>query len=439
MRRRKAPAEPDDRAPRILHLSESDTQGGANRAAVRLHRALLAAGMESVYAAGRRHLDADDIVPAGPGAFAARVFEYANAATAKPFRRRDRRGFVTPSVFTYGRLKRHLIESADIVCLHWIAGAFLKAGRLGILRHKPVVWRLSDLWPFTGGCHYPGDCRGYERRCGGCPQLGSRIEWDITRHGWRSRARGYRDLDLTVVAPSRWIAHCAGASSLFANRPIEVIPTGVDTDLFRPRDRSAARAELGLPAERDLILFGALGATDDPRKGFAQLAAALRQLAGTPAAKNAALVVFGSGEGAHDPSAEGGLPTTMLGRIDEPRRLAALYAAADVLVCPSLEDNLPNVALEALAAGTPVAAFAIGGMPDIVDDRICGRLARAVDPAALAEAVGWLLDAKRTGADLGKAAREKAISRFDLKHCAQRYRDLFTRIMAARRSAAARL
>ena len=415
---------------RVLHLSQSDSEGGANRAALRLHRALLAQGVQSVFAAGRRHLEAPDIVSAGSGLRTADLAAFANALPARLFRRAGAApGLVSPVVAGYGRIDPALIAEAGVVCLHWIAGAFLTPRRLRALAGKRLVWRLSDLWPFTGGCHYPGDCRRYEQTCGRCPQLASRRDGDITRHGWTARARGDPSLDLTVVAPSRWIADCARSSSLFRDRPIEVIPTGVDTRLYRPRDRRAARAALGLPANRSLILFGALNATDDPRKGHAQLTAALAHFARSPEAENATLVVFGNRD-VTDRPAEHSLPTMALGRIDDEERLATLYAAADVFVAPFLEDNLPNVALEALAAGTPIAAFDIGGIPDIVEDRVCGRLVPARDTTALADAIGWILRAQRDGDRLRHAARAKAEAVFHLDDYARRYRNLFARILA---------
>ncbi|WP_170294742.1 glycosyltransferase [Roseospira navarrensis] len=415
--------------PRVLHLAQSDSEGGANRAALRLHRALLAAGMDSRFAAGRRRLDAPDIVAAGPSLRRTDLAAYANAATVKPFRGRGGApGLITPAALGYGRLGPDLLDAADVVCLHWIAGAFLAPRQLRALRGKPLVWRLSDLWPFTGGCHYPGDCHGYERACGACPMLGSRWAWDITRHGWRTRARAYRALDITVAAPSRWIAACARASSLFRDRRIEVIPTGIDLSRYRPRDRREARAALGLPPDRDLILFGALASTDDPRKGCAELMAALDRFADRPEAASATLVVFGNRPGAPVPGGDR-LPLIALGHISDEDRLATLYAAADVLVAPFLEDNLPNVALEALAAGTPVAAFDIGGMPDIVDDGVCGRLVPARDAEALAGAIAWILDAGRRGDAVRRAARAKAEQRFDIAACAHQYRALFSQVV----------
>src|SRR5262249_18957509 len=142
------------------------------------------------------------------------------------FRSRKSHPLFSSVTLSYGMPRERIIAKADIICLHWIAGAFLKPAQLRQLR-RPLVWRLSDLWPFTGGCHYPGACRGFERSCGSCPALGSDNPNDLSAQGFRARARAYPALDLTVVAPSRWIAENARRSALFGQRRIEHIPTGI--------------------------------------------------------------------------------------------------------------------------------------------------------------------------------------------------------------------
>jgi hypothetical protein len=175
-----------------------------------------------------------------------------------------------------------------------------------------VVWRLSDLWPFTGGCHYPGDCRRFEVECGCCPVLGSEHELDLSRDGFLARSRAYPGLDLTVVAPSRWIADKARRSSLFGARRIEHIATGVDLNVFAPHDRSAARASLGLPQDRTLILFGAFAATADRRKGSSSGGGAADLTCGAKC--NSTLVVEPREEPLGDTFP---LPVISVGRIDD--------------------------------------------------------------------------------------------------------------------------
>jgi glycosyltransferase involved in cell wall biosynthesis len=416
--------------PCVVHLAQSDSEGGANKAAFRLHKNLQNAGVESIFHAGRKHLDDSSIVPAhlpGVGDFASDVIAYFNARDLRQYPNRSGTPF-SPMRFNYGRLNPRLLSRADVVCIHWIAGGFLSARQLQAVK-KPLVWRLSDIWPFSGGCHYPGTCAGFERVCGSCPQLGSTSEGDLSRLGISRREDGYRNLDLTIVAPSRWISDLARRSHLFGRQRIEHIPTGVDLAVFHPGDRLAARARFNLPEAGRIVAFGALGATTDPRKGYAQLRTALEKLAAS-SNHQFTLVTFGGAEASRSEQIAR-FPVCHLGRIDSHDALASVYSAADLLVAPFLEDNLPNVVLEAIACGTPVAGFASGGIPDAVEHGINGYLAPTGDSDGLARGVSFLLDHAGDG-EMRRAAHALAVGRFDIQVCARRYRKLFEEVLRDR-------
>jgi glycosyltransferase involved in cell wall biosynthesis len=208
------------------------------------------------------------------------------------------------------------------------------------------------------------------------------------------------------------------------------IPTGIDVSVFRPMPRIEARRSLDLPADdRPILLFGAMAATSNNRKGFGPLQKALRLFARSKAARGAMAVVFG-GETEENQDIDG-LPVVHVGKISDETRLARLYAASDVFIAPFIEDNLPNVILEALACATPVAAFAAGGIPDAVVHERNGILAPVGAADALAEGIEWVLDPLRKPA-LHTAARQTAENRFDIRQCARAYRDLFADLIEAR-------
>lgn len=416
----------------VVHLAQSDTEGGANRAAYRIHKRLQDIGLCSTFHVGRKHGQDPSVVPAhlpGVGEFASDVVAYLNAMALKRYPLRMKSAF-SPASLSYGHPDQGLLARADVICAHWIAGAFLNFRQLRAVT-KPIVWRLSDIWPFSGGCHYPGECSRFERACGSCPQLGSAAEDDLSRRGFNAREREYRELDLTIAAPSRWIADLARRSRLFGSRRIEYIPTGIDLELFRPRDLRAARQQLGLPEIGSIALFGALGATEDPRKGYSHLVRTIENLA-IAGRRELTLVVFGgSTEGALASIA--GFPVRHLGRIDDEAALATVYSAADVLIAPFLEDNLPNVVLEAIACGTPVAAFSAGGIPDAIDHESTGYLAPVGNDRELARGVSVLLD--RAGdPGIRSATRALAAERFDILSCARRYRLLFEELIGTSRA-----
>jgi glycosyltransferase involved in cell wall biosynthesis len=435
---------PEPIFPKILHVGQSDRVGGANRATYRLHQALCEAGAHSRFLAAHKSQDDPTVIPAvrGPAAkLGAQVADFLNSRV--PFLYAGgRRGNFSPVRLAYGRLDAALLADTDLVVLHWIAGAFLKPSQL-VRIGKPLVWQLWDLWPFTGGCHYPGECLNFEVACAKCPALGSGSRFDLAALDFAARRRGYRDLDLTIVAPSRWMGDKARRSALFAARRIEHIASGVDLEVFRPREKQLARDILGLPKDKKIILFGAFSAQSDRRKGYHLLPAALAQLANTGAtdtgtaaagATDIVLAVFGGSR--HPPAARDAelpMPALHLGRFEDDVALALIYAAADVLVAPYLEDNLPFVILEALACGTPVVAFAAGGIPDAVDHQVNGYLAPNGDAAELGRGIAWVLDPQRHAA-LCRAARATAETRFDIRDCARRYRELAAELATPRRT-----
>lgn len=320
------------------------------------------------------------------------------------------------------------VQTADVVSLYWINGGFISPETLGRI-DKPLIWRLSDAWPFTGGCHYPGTCINFEQACGQCPQLCQPSIDDVSHQLWLRKRSVWRKLDLTITTPSHWMADLARRSSLFADHRIEVIPTGVDLDCYYPGDRQESKARWGLPQDRLLILFGALGINNDLRKGYRELRIALEIIACSPLAPQVLAVVFGS-----DSPMLADLPVAAvsLGRLRSDEVLAAAYNCADVVVVPSLEDNLPNVALEAVACGAPVAAFNVGGMSDIVLDDWNGRLAPPGKPEYLGQAlVEMLMNGDKLQA-MRLNARLHAQQHFSLTTQAEAYIRLYKQIVSRR-------
>lgn len=170
----------------------------------------------------------------------------------------------------------------------------------------------------------------------------------------------------------------------------EVIHNPLDTQAFSPVDKREARSMLGLPAGRKLILFGALASTSDPRKGYDLLLTALRHLEQDHGAdQDTDVIVFGGGKSGDIPG--GRMKTHFLGAFHDDLSLRVVYSAADVFVAPSRQDNLPNTIIEAGACGLPTAAFAVGGIPDIVKEDETGKLAAPFDAKALAGCIHSLL------------------------------------------------
>jgi glycosyltransferase involved in cell wall biosynthesis len=314
----------------------------------------------------------------------------------------------------------------DVVNLHWINAGYLQIETLAKL-NKPLVWTLHDMWAFTGGCHYNQECDKYTASCGACPQLGSSKDWDLSRWVWQRKAKAWKKLNLTVVTPSVWLAKCAKESSLFRDRRVEVIPYGLDLDKYRPINKKVARELLRLPQDKQLVLFGALRATSDKRKGFHLLQPALQELSQAGWQDKLELMVVGASRPEKSP--EFGFDCHYLGTLNDDLTLALAYSAADVFIAPSLQDNLPNTVLEAIACGTPCVAFNIGGMSDMIEHQQNGYLAEPYKIDDLVRGIVWVLENEERYQKLSYRAREKAEREFALEIQARRYLSLFSEIL----------
>ena len=313
----------------------------------------------------------------------------------------------------------------DIVHLHWIGGGFVPLHSLHML-HRPLVWTLHDMWAFTGGCHLDDGCGRYVDRCGACPQLGSTRQWDLSRMVWQAKSRSWRKVQLSIVSPSRWLAGEAAKSSLLQNSPIHVIPNGLDLDAFKPLDKHLARNALRLPQGGHLLIFGAMGATEDRRKGFSMLLEALQRLRNATSSK-LHIAVFGATSGGPLPDIP--FPMHFLGHLHDDCSLALLYSAADVMVVPSRQENLANTIMEALACGTPVVAFDAGGNSDLIDHRENGYLALANDAQDMADGIAWVLDDPQRHCYLSTQARLKCERLFNIESIAQRHATLYSELL----------
>ena len=416
----------------ILHLSTSDEEGGAARAASRLHRGLLERSVSSWIDVQHKVSDAPNVVLHGsPGGVGKAVRLLRPRIDSLPLRLLSSRpAHVAWSVGWLPNSIEPLISrlNIDVLHIHWIGLGFVSLSTLagvGI----PAVWTLHDSWSFTGGCHVTNSCSAFQSICHRCPGLGARHEHDLSWFGWQRKQGLFRKFHPTFVAPSRWMAERALSSSLLGEARIEVIPNGLDTRIFKPVEKSAARSLFQLPPEKRIILFGAVNGESDPNKGFDKLSAALSLLRRSTLTDQIELAVFGTN--ALTGIADTGFRTHSLGRLFDDASLAAAYSAADIVCVPSLQESFGQTALEAMACGTPVVAFGATGLLDIVKHGETGYLATPYDVRDLARGLGVLVQDEARLREMSTAARIRAVAEFDISRVASQHEDLYRELIAA--------
>jgi glycosyltransferase involved in cell wall biosynthesis len=421
---------------RVVQVSTEDIRGGAGRACHRLHLGLRSIGVDSTCLV-RHKSSADEFVvvvdsPSGPERARELVVDRAIQTCYLEPRRRPASAYFSYTHTGLDLRAHETAAAADLVHLHWISffQSPLDVRRLAS-SGRPVVWTLHDMRGITGGCHYSGGCVRYRESCSPCPQLESDPA-NLIGSDLQASARLLADANVTVVTPSRWLAARARESVALGRARIEVAPNAVDTRIFEPTRRSAGRQRLEVAEDEVVLLFGATS-LEDPRKGGSDLAQALElalddpRLAALVAAGRLRLVRFGEGAGRLDGVSA---PVTDIPYSHDEATLAELYAAADVFILPSHEDNLPNTMLESLSCGTPVAAYAVGGIPEAIRDGETGWLAAPGDVRQLAYSLVKAITGHEIRAAFRARARGVAEAEYALEVQAGRMVALYSELLA---------
>ena len=322
------------------------------------------------------------------------------------------------------------VQDAALLHLHWINGAFLSLDNLSTLfrLHKPIVWTLHDMWPFTGGCHYSGVCNYFHKQCGDCYFLKKPYPDDISHTGWLNKQAILKTAKLTFIACSNWMREEAGKSSLFQNFEIVTIPNPIDTETYTKLNKHQCRQKWNISPNSKIILFGAAN-INHKRKGIKYLIEALSVIKNSLEVypDDIQVVVFGKGKGFDFSTIP--FPVVSLPVIKDEKQLAEIYNLADVFVLPSLEDNLPNMVMEALACAVPVVAFDTGGVKDMVEHFENGYLAEYKSVKDLAHGIVTILNSDNY-IQLSSNARQKVVDNFSNKVVAEKHIDLYHSIIS---------
>ena len=284
-------------------------------------------------------------------------------------------------------------RQADVIHLHWVNQGMLslKDIRKILTSGKPVVWTMHDMWPCTGICHYARECKNYQQ-----------------------------------VTCSHWLKEQAQTSALFEGKSVTNIPNAINTNLFKPMNKKEARAKFMLPEGKKLVLFGSLKITDK-RKGVDYLIEACKLLAEKhPEWKESlGVVVFGN----QSQQLQEQLPFHVypLPYIKNEHEIVNIYNAVDLFAIPSLEENLPNMIMEAMACGVPCVGFNVGGIPEMIDHLHNGYVAQYKSSEDFANGIHWILTEPEYD-ELSAQACRKVLGNYSESIIAKKYTDVYNKI-----------
>ena len=326
--------------------------------------------------------------------------------------------------------KTREFQEADIIHLHWINQGMLslKGIRRILESGKPVVWTMHDIWPATAICHYARGCCRYQNKCESCPLLPRRSVSDLSAVVWRRKNEILRKYHISFVACSRWLEGEAKKSALLKGQRVTNIPNPINSHVFCPSDKQQAREALGLPLDKHVILFVSQRVTDK-RKGLDYLVEAVNRMAVQDSSlkDNTAIAVLGG----HSEEVADLLPLPVfpLGYVSDESKIVKVYNAADVFVLPSLEDNLPNTIMEAMACGLPCVGFKVGGIPEEIDHKRNGYVAEYRSAEDLARGILWILN-EADYESLSRNAIQKVAHNYSQQSVALRYAEVYQQAMA---------
>jgi len=377
---------------KVVHISNFDLSGGAAQSSNRIHNALLTQGVDSKYLVQLKSSSSNLV--AGYNESIIQKYYSLGRSYYETFHRK---------IFTYEHLgkfsfgsigidiTRHkFVLDADIINLHWINNGFISLTSLEkiLALNKPVVWTLHDMWAFTGGCHYSGECNKYKTECNICPHLKISNPNDSSNRIFNSKRSFYDNKNLSFITSSNWLRDEAKSSALLKIKEILTVNTPIDIIKYNPADKKQSKSDLKLDPNKLHILFGTWS-IKDKRKGFYLLKEAINIISkSNNTQKEIELLVFGRAD-----TTELNLPFKVhsFGRISDEEMISQIYSAADFSVVSSLEDNLPNTVLESLSCGTPVVAFNIGGIPEMIDHKENGYLVEKLTGESLSIGLNWMI------------------------------------------------
>ena len=416
---------------RVLIINTSERIGGAAIAANRLMDALRNNGIQAKMLVRDKQTDNITVISLKKSLWSIWQFVWERIVIWKANHFKQHNLFAVDiantgtDITTYPEFKE-----ADIIHLHWVNQGMLSLKDLKkILQSgKPIVWTMHDMWPCTGICHHARECDKYHKECHHCPYLyNGGAKKDLSHQTFKKKKELYQLSPITFITCSQWLKERGGQSALLEQHPIVHIPNPIKTNLFTPRNKVEARQKCNLPTDKKLILFGSVKITDK-RKGIDYFIESCKILAEKhpELVNNLGVAVYGK----ESEQLKSLVPFQVyaLDYISNEKELVNVYNAVDLYVTPSLEENLPNTIMEAMACGIPCVGFNVGGIPEMIDHLHNGYVADYKSAEDFANGIHWTLSESEYQS-LSEEARRKVTSSYSESTIAKKYIEVYNKII----------
>lgn len=327
----------------------------------------------------------------------------------------------SPELYGLNVSNNDIVRNADIIHLHWVCGCYQSIHTVAniIKLGKPVVWTMHDSWAMTGGCHVRYGCMRFQKGCGKCPMLHSKAEHDLSYYVLKQKKALWKDNNIIIVTPSKWLLNDVRKSSLFKNNKSVCIPNPIDERLYGIKEKGSKN--------RFAVLFGASGVTL-PYKGFSYFERIMLRLKKEKPAIAEQIIIYIFGTENLQTKLVSEYDCRFCGYIRSEKKMAEIYQMSDIYVFPSTDDNLPGTVMESMSCGTPVLAFETGGIPDMVEHKKNGYLAKYKDEEDLYNGFLWIYN-NNADNNLGIYARKKIEKEFSMMIIGEKYKALYNALL----------
>ena len=407
---------------KILHLSTYDSLGGAFIAASRLNDALCKNGIESIMGVLYKSLNKSNITVVERE----QKGKYNYLLTMLNDKINAKTKYKQNSCFTNMTFPNHITQwvkknNPDIIHIHWVSNCFLNVPAFYELANlgKPLIFTCHDSWNFTGGCHIIYECVKYKTQCDNCPSVINKPFFNQIYFEWKKKYKFFQDIRPQIIVPSTLFSEVAKSSTILRGLPIENIPNTFDENIFKPMDKKYARKIFNIPEDKLCIVVGARSYFKGSDLFYNSLKKINKKLP-------LCCIEFG---GKKEDTIPSDIPYYPLGRFFDEVSMALIYSAADIYVSPSRVETFSNTTMESCACGTPIAAFSIGGVPDIIDHKQNGMIAEPYDTDELAAGIEYILENKERRIAMGKEARSIALQKCSQNVVAQKHIDLYHNLL----------
>lgn len=408
-----------EQAIKVLYLSYKDDQGGAFIGAKRLHLALKNEGINSTMLVRRKLSDDPSVIQYRVNVSKSKE-RFNNWIISKMDTWRTKLNGTNSFNLRHTGVHEIINNSdADCVIMHWIGNDTISLREIGLIK-KPIIWRLADMWAFSGCKHYSSDIE-----LSALEKYQNKNISNIDNLVWRRKERYWKSSSFKIVCGSDWLSNKVRTSKLLNKCEVQTIPSSFDICTFSPK----ANFKNSKLRKNNIcsILFGAQHALTDPRKGFDLLIQSLLEVKRIEPDFKFKLRVFGSDK-VENISIKN-IEVECLGYIADEIEMAKIYNAADIFIIPSIFETLGFTAMESLACGTPVVGYKVGGIPEVVDHKKNGYLATPLNCQELAQGIIWTHKKQASDVNyLRDNAREKAVAKYSYQAQARSYIDLIRSI-----------